>query len=233
MVKGDGTYGTWTTTIHASFVPGLYTLASVILMDGAGNPTMVNVTGRSFYVTGDGSAFATADALPTLDLIYTVLNTSTLENGSSTTLKLDARDSVGVSTVTAVITDSSGGSKTLQLHRVAGTPEYGTWIGIINATQPDTTYLVSKVTLSNGNESKEYPITDRSFYVQALPPVENGMGLVTGAATQFSAFSRDAIARMLEQPLVPVLTGFGIMVIVLGALYLNFRMRKLQGTNER
>ena len=234
LIRGDGSYGTWSATFRGGFVPGSFRLRTITLWGGANKPKAFNVTDRSFFVLGGvGSVGEEGAGGPPLALIFTVLNASQVQNGSSATLRLDARDSVGITSVTAEITTSRNDSFILNLRRVAGTPQYGTWEGVITATEPDTTYRVSEITLFSGKESKSYPIVDRSVYVEAAP-ADGGFGLVTGAvAAQVSAFSRDAIARMLAEPMVPIVVGFGIMVIVLTALYLNRRVKRLQKSDER
>ncbi len=222
LTAGDRGYGTWSEEF-SGFIPGEYILKEIDLWGFEKNATKIPVSDRSFYVVGPETG-AGAGAKP-LTLIYTLLTPSVIGNGTNATLRLDAADQIGITLVTANITTSRGESFQIPLHRVAGTSQYGTWEGTLDGTTPDTTYVVTSITLKSAVASKMFLTSGRSVYVQALPTPEGG-SLITGAVAGVSAFSSEAFAAIVAKPIIPIAVGFGIMLVTLAVLSLNYQIKK-------
>src|SRR5690606_38185517 len=101
-------------------------------------------------------------------------------------LTLDARDKIGVESVIAEISVKKGNQDpyfmNLNLERISGESKYGTWEGTWEINRSDTTYSVTKITLSNGEEVKEYNIANRSVYATSSVPesIPQGTNFLTG-----------------------------------------------------
>jgi uncharacterized membrane protein YgcG len=215
LIKGTTSYGTWSLNFSLD-QPGQYVLSTVVMSGTITNKT-INVTARTFYVVSD----TIIGSEEHLAIIFTVLNITQSSDPTDALLSLDARDAQGITTVTATITSSRNSTFTIPLQRMRGTEKYGSWEGSINAKIPDTTYTVKDITLSNNNESRTYPVDDRSLYIAAKPNT-GGMGGITGAAIggyerlSSGQFIQDLIAK----PFIPVIFGFSLLVLVfLGFLF--------------
>ncbi len=214
LAQGTSSYGTWSANISAT-VPGKYTLASMSARDAAGKPYDLSPQAASFYLTSDTAGNER------LMLVYSTLGNSTVQNGSSVTLRLDARDAVGLLGVSAGISTSKGDAFEVPLRRVAGSAQYGTWEATIDATSPDTTVRIENVTLRNAEASRTYPLADRSFYIEGVAQ-QAGADAERNAAPFWSlAHLRDA----MKDPLLPTLVGFALMLVTMGFIFVTRRLR--------
>jgi hypothetical protein len=219
LVQGKASYGTWSANF-SGFRPGLHKLVHVNLWYGAIQPMEFNITDRAFYAQSDTASAAQLTAGP-LVLIYSVLNSSTVEPNASVRLQVDARDDAGLRKVVAVVKSTRGDSQTIALKLATGTALYGTWEGAIKLTEPDTTYSVTEIRLSNENDTKSYLIKDRSVYVNALPVIMP-LPSLTGNVI---ANGPSPLRRLVEEPMVPVIVGFGLMLLLLAAIFINRRLK--------
>jgi putative flippase GtrA len=216
LVEGNEYYGTWTGDF-ISWLPGTYELSSVEMLstDNRSNKT-VGIDGPTFY-----SANSSIGAGQNLSLVYTLLSQSEVPNGTGVDLILDAQDfSTGIRNVSAYIESNKGDSMTIYLDLVKGDRSYGTWVGSFNVTQPETSYSVKSVTLSNRDDEKTYDLEDRSVYVLPLPyrpePEENRSNSITGASIM-EMISRDNLEEFVKKPVFPTVLGFGLMFIVVSS----------------
>lgn len=216
LVNGKSSYGTWSANF-SGFNPGLYKLYSITLWTNDTTPVSkeINILDRSFYVVSDVVA---KDEM--LGLVYSILNESSIKNGSTVLLTLDARDKEGLVSVLATVSTSKGDSMIAPLKLTAGSKQYGTWKGVFVTTQPDTTYSVTEITLSNGKESKTYPIKDRSVYVAPLPK-KSLNAITSNVAASATTFSKEWTDNIIKKPLLPTLIGFGLMSIALTLVFLG------------
>jgi hypothetical protein len=224
LVNGTAYYGTWSTTF-SDFMQGQYSISSIVLNSNSQiHPTVVNVTGRSFYYTNQ-----TSITNANLNLIYSILDQDTVKNGTTVTLTLDAADSVGITSASAYINGASG-AFSIPLTLTNGNKKYGTWKGTFLAARPGTTYSVKNITLSNAKEDHTYPIVGRSVYVTAIPGQnsalaasgQNSLLAITGNSI-LSPFSKEEISTYLKSPFAPTIIGFILMAIVAGAIILISR----------
>lgn len=222
LIRGNSDYGTWSADF-SGFVAGPYTLNSVNLASGSG-VTEIPVTGRNFYVV-DGAVGSNE----VLMLVYSVMSHSTVKNGTNVTFRADARDFYGIESAQARVKTSRLQEFTIPMKLVKGNGNYGTWEGIFEAASPDTTYMVTSLTLKNSRQSKTYEIKDRSVYVLAVPS-QNLQG--TGFSQKM--FSKEWFEAMIRKPLVPTLLGFGLMFLVIGTIMMTpkagKRMRKYEAS---
>lgn len=220
LIEGDDGYGTWSEGF-SGFTPGEYHLEEIHLWGREENANKVSVNDSSFYVLAPNQNVSS-----NLEIIYSTLSPSSLESGMNATLRLDASDSEGVTGVEAIVQTTKNDTFTVQLDQVAGNSQYGTWEGIIEGLHPDTTYTISEITVSNVQTSRSHQVKERSFYVAPSPQSERQGNSITGAVVSASTFSRDALLQMLKAPMIPMIVGFSIMVLILGAAFLSYRVKK-------
>jgi len=228
LVSGTQEYGTWSVTF-GNFTHGQYNVSSVTLFsDTQISPTDISVENRSFYYTDLSGAGA---ANVNLSLVYSILDSDNVKNGTVVTLTLDAQDSDGIRSADAYIQNIVGGNISsedtfmIPLHLKGGNGDYGTWKGEFMASRPDSTYEVMNITLNNSESSRIYQITGRSVYVMPIPnnysQVSSGSrGLsqnsilgITGAIIM-SPFSKDDRNIILKDPFTPTIIGFLLMIIL-------------------
>jgi hypothetical protein len=210
LVDGNKEYGTWSADFAAD-LPGEYTLR-VVHMRGAGNPVEVQPEGISFYVYGQGEDYE-------LSVIHAVLDKNRVNLGNIVRLAVDARDNVGLTEVNALIRSTSDEEFILPLRLVEGTPTYGTWQATFQVTQPDTTYSVVSLQLSNGQRTRTVSLNERSVYVNPVP----GLNPITGSVL---SGQQTTLKDVLQKPLVPTLIGFGMMLVIAGIGLLSDKARR-------
>ncbi|MDO8508209.1 MAG: GtrA family protein [Nanoarchaeota archaeon] len=224
LVSGSKSYGTW--QLNSNFpVVGLYNIEKVKIFGYALAPYEFNISQRSFYVVSGNLGDSEI-----LMIVYSVLDKSVVEEVSDVTLRLDARDKTGINKINAEIGVKVGKNEEisfiLPLNMVSGISKYGTWEGVFKADQPDTTYYVRNVTLSNGLEEKTYILEDRSVYATSAIPgkLSSGANSITG----FSVLQK--VNDELRKPFAPVIAGF----FVLGFIVLwIFVYSKINGGKKR
>ena len=216
LTSGNNGYGTWKDSFTVDS-PGLYTLSFIELM-GQTKSQNFSVSGRSFYAVSD-----TVGEGEKLRIIYTALDASTVDSVSDVALTLDARDFDGVKEISASINKKRGESVvdySIALELSSGDEKYGTWKGLITVDQPDTTYTVKSITLSDGVSTKVYEITDRSIYAtNDLPEVAGSRSLLTGSAIS------DLFSKPLDRPLFPFIFAIFIVAIVAGVIITHSKIK--------
>ncbi len=217
LMSGTREYGTWSSSFTPAEV-GLHTLSSVAMGRQNMKPTSIPVGNRSFYAVGD-----TVGSNEHLMLVYSVLSKSTVANGTKVTFKIDVRDAEGVVSASAHVKSTKNHDFTFPLKMVGGNKNYGTWEGSFTASEPDTTYRIPSLTLSNSNESKTSAILDRSVYVLAAPPKASATGTIRYTGSPFSLTN---IKNLLNMPLVPTIIGFALMIILMGVLLTTQKIGK-------
>jgi len=220
LVNGTNDYGTWTAKFQNS-VPGRYTLYSVTLGERDINSSVdITVQDHIFYWLDQ---VIDSNATVKLGLVYTILSQSEVVNGTSVDLVLDAKDSLGILNVTAMITSTRGDAFSIPLSLVKGQGIYGTWKGSFIVTKADTTYTVKSITLKNSNDEKSYDLNDRSVYVTAIAGQQsadgNAQNSITGSSI-LSIFSSQGWSDAIKRPLVPTILGFSLMFVVIGGIFL-------------
>lgn len=213
LVQGTNTYGTWEAEI-SRLITGKYLLDSVTIWT-EDTPTQLNVSDVSFYAVSES-----VGADENLQVVYSVLNSSRVTNGSLVKFTLDARDSVGITEINATVESSRGTTNITHLTLAGGSATYGTWEAVIEARTPDTTYTISEVTLSNGEESIAVPLKSRKFYVEALPVAPGN--LLTGNAVQNAPLlSWTRLSELAKEPLIPTIIGFLLMILLMTTILLK------------
>jgi len=216
MVGGTKTYGTWTALLSGD-MPGQHTLTTIILTDSSNRTTTATITGRSYYVLGERVA-----ATEHLSVVYTLLNTNTIDPGNNLTVKLDARDAKGIKTATAVLKDVQEKQPDiiLPLALVTGTSQYGTWEGNVTLSAPDTTYMLYSTILSNEKEEREVRVYNQKVYVNYVQPAPS---LLTGMVTGLP-FSEERVVDLIRKPTTPLfigLIGMGIAMLIASTITLG------------
>ena len=214
--KGTNYYGTWQTNVpHLSL--GSYTLKTILVRSKTGDKNF-SIASRSFYVVGED-----VDTSEHLILVYTLLDKSKIDQISNVTFKLDARDIDGIKNVTAVIKRTHGensNSFIIPLKLISGDAKYGTWEGVFEVNEADTTYNVDSIKLTNDLESKTYPIFDRSVYATNSLPVDFS-SFITGNVVGFN------VPKIFKGPFAPVILGFIILLMVALILLIFHKLSKV------
>jgi len=223
LVAGTKDYGTWSTSFGNFTILGQYNVSLVTLKSDTHSLTAeVNVENRSFYYTSK-----TGSANVDLNLVYSALDKSVVDNGTVVTLTLDATDSKGISSVNAYINKIIGNNTTslntlvIPLTLTRGTKDYGTWVGTFVTTTPDSTYSVVNITLNNTKDIKTYQIIDRQVYVTPIPTSnslslsqsQNSLSGITGSAI-LSSLSKENLSTFIKSPFAPTLIGFFLMTVI-------------------
>ncbi len=212
--SGSDTYGTWEVAIGDLEV-GKYTLTSVTLRT-AGPSEKVRIRDRSFYAS-DGSA-----ASEPFTLVYTTLDASSVENGTTVKITIDAADPDGLASAIATVRSSKGALFDVDLERTAGNAQYGTWTGTFVVDTPDSTFAVTSITLARADgEDREIDVADRSVYVKQ---VEGAGNLLTGNVAGDGSGS--FLERMTKEPLLPSLVAFTLMGLVIAGVWVRERMKE-------
>ncbi len=193
--EGSEEYGTWTASVTAS-TSGEYTLQKVNMWSGDDSFTE-SVPDRTFYAGGETEE-------RNLELVYTTLNRSDASVGEPVTLTLDAADSDGVDRVSARINTSNGESYTVPLNVTAGSPQYGTWTGIVTPLQGGV-HTVEEILLHQGNRSKGYELENRRFYVDEPPAMNTS---VRNASLQ---------TANMDGPFSPTILAVGLVALTVTA----------------
>jgi hypothetical protein len=207
LSNGAKGYGTWAATL-TNYPPGKHTLVEVNITDNDGLSVIAPVGDRAFYVIGD-SVLASEHLL----LVYAILDKSTINPGETITIKLDARDFLGVTAVNATL-KSKDDTIIVPLSLVAGGSQYGTWEGKAKLTSSDATYALVSATLTNGNETREARVYAQKVYVQYVKPTE------VAAAPQ-TVIERAGITQVLKHPVTPLiigLIGMGLAMLIVSSM---------------
>lgn len=219
LVNGTKSYGTWQVSFRAYEI-GRYILESVTFHDG---------TSRREADPGDVSFYLAADPSPEgreLELVYSALNASNVENGSVVAFTLDARDGKGIESAQVAVRSTKNASFTVPLRLISGNGQYGTWETSISAESPDTTYVVESVTLSNEEKSATRELENRQFYVEAIPykPENSITGNVARSAGAFRDWSFETLRKV---PLFPTVIGFTVAAVLVGLVLTGRGLRNV------
>jgi len=228
LISGHQGYGTWSTKLN-DLETGPYLLKYINITGEDSPPKRFDITGRSFYVIDKELGKS-----ENLMIVYVILDKDIVEEISNVTLTLDARDYKGITEISADIQVLHGNDDEkifiIPFTLIEGNANYGTWEGVFEANQPDTTYNVIKITLSNEEETKSYDVDDRSVYAtQALPVVPTsytGSSILTGNVIA-------SFVGYLKKPFFPTFVGFFILTVVTLLLVVNARVRELARRKRR
>lgn len=225
ITNGNAQYGTWSGQLD-ELGTGLYTLSYIEI---TGNTKSIKeiIGGRTFYVVGEG-----VSSNEVLEIVYTTLDKDSMEEAGEVKITLDARDSVGITSVNATVTSVTSGSQKLnsfnvEMQLVNGDANYGTWEGTFEVNLPSTQYKLSEVTLSNGNETKTYKIEERNVYTSSSVGAINWRD-------GFSGITADAIAlgisQAANQQFTPVIVSLVLLALI---AFFVFTSSKLKMKKER
>ncbi len=206
LINGDHQYGTWSREFNR-IVPGEHTLTSVELFSGNHSET-VPIEGASFYAT----KLVEKEEFPELELVYLVVEDSTIAPGQNATLRLDAQDHDGITEVTVHMSSRKGYRYDQKMRLIKGSSNYGSWEARIATNTSDDTLTVESVTLTNRNTSKTIPVRNREVYVQP-EPVESGISLISGNIIRGIDLSWDTLRK---NPMTPFILATTLTILVVG-----------------
>lgn len=205
LVKGNEFYGTWEHTFEG-FMPGRHIITTVTLTNALNEEFTYPVEDRAFYVKGEEETVK-------LGLVYTTLDANRVNNDTPVTVRLDARDSTGITFVSAIVNNN----RTIAMERVDGDQYYGTYEGTFVADEPDTTMNLTHVTLANARDNQTFNISQRSVYVEAIPYVAPPKVEVVNETTEEMGWT---LEDLRTRPLAPTLLAFSVVLFVLLLLLL-------------
>lgn len=214
LISGDENYGTWRGTFQAQML-GEHSLVTVTLGDGFELPHEYKIEDRSFWIVGE-------DQQIRYDVIYTSMTPFTAELGENVTLKLDARDSLGIDNVTATLNWHNASGQVL-LHRIAGDKLYGTYEATFWPDQGGTLYNLTTITINTKTGSQDIAIENRQVYIKAkpkpyIPPTEQPIIPPT---------PEQELEMQLQNPLLPTKLAFALMAVLLVFLLISHKVIKM------
>jgi putative flippase GtrA len=113
------------------------------------------------------------------ELVYVVFDKDVVAMGEKQTIKLDAKDDIGISRVQANLIGPNGEFQAVEMTLISGSKSYGTWSAEISTTTPGLFKLGSVTLLDDRKTPKEEIVEDRSFYVVSdTVGVSEELGLV-------------------------------------------------------
>lgn len=218
---GTRNYGTWTGEVNP-LEPGLHQLYMVKMSTRSGDSETFNVDSREFYVVSDNVGNES------LMIVYTALDKSTVDEPTNVTLTLDARDSVGITGITAQLKIVKGrtelGNIEIPLSIAAGDGTYGTWTGQIEVNSSDTTYTIESITLTNGEKTEVREIVDRSIYAtNSVGPEETiggGLNLLTGGVIGVN------LREEIKKPFFPALVGLFLLFLIFLTVFVHKKVKE-------
>ncbi len=211
--KGTSTYGTWAYKM-SDLATGSYSVQKITITSTLEEKSF-DIKDRAFYVVSE-----TVSMDENLMLVYTSLDKSRVDKISNVTLKLDARDADGINNITATISKTHGGKTTvfsIPLKQISGKSTYGTWEGIFEVNEGDTTYRVTTISLSNSKETAKRSITDRSVYATDALPAPKGTGTNFLTGNVIGNFS-----DLIKKPFAPTILA----LLATGVIVAFFFIRK-------
>jgi uncharacterized membrane protein YgcG len=216
LTSGTNQYGTWSASF-GDLEEGKYTLSSVKMYTESGSMN-ARVRDRIFTVVDKVDLQSQEFAL-----IYSLLDSSVVQNGTNVTLRIDARDTQGITLASAVVVSSKGDTFTVPLKLIRGNAQYGTWEGTFTVTESDATYTVKEITLArSAGQEKKFTITGRSVYVE--PAISPGglTGNVIAGPT-----GNELLKAWLRNPLLPTILGFLLMGVTMAVVLVSRRPKKI------